>query len=652
MAVHWSSRTVPGDAAVKDASGLLFGLAVTPFAEPFLFGPPPTAPPPPAGEVGRCGSCGGYMNRHCKFSCDRTGFARSWSCSLCLHENVPVPPRYADVATGTDHLAELRAEVLDFPTGLSDPAGLIYLFVVDVSAAPAAVPGSMSEFVDLAKNCLLAALESIPRGSMVGLITVSDTVGVFDLGSPLPGPHVKHVIVPESCESRTDGLGIEEMLPLSRLLAPLDDTHEEMILQAIENLHLFVSSARCGMGTAVRMVVDFVNAYHDLRGARVGLLMGNRPNWGVGSLSSHRLLDIEPETAFYADEAALASGVTFDIFCHRAEAETLGLAALKFLALRTGGVIIHGVNPQDLFRLYAVSTAVDCQMVVRTSPDVEVGIDFQEDVKLASVSDRDTFYYQLEYSSSSGSYSEYVVVQVAFQYFVLKEGRLHQYLRVITSRAKTSLSWRMVYPSVLPEVQMALLAQQLIRARFDDGVEEARGMLKRWLLKINTLCVSHNVSLGVFQNCKDIPRFVFALLQSPILKTIISSDDWISTQGLLVRLPPRDVLTFLYPALSSWATPEKMQTKGVHLSHAACAATQCPFFVMDTFTHVIVRGNPAPPKESALRNEVEKIRKLRVTGDVIVDTTGEVFEKHLLEESGFKDFLDEQSAMLQQTNKK
>ena len=33
MSVHWSSRTVPGDATVKEQAGLVFGCCVTPFAD-------------------------------------------------------------------------------------------------------------------------------------------------------------------------------------------------------------------------------------------------------------------------------------------------------------------------------------------------------------------------------------------------------------------------------------------------------------------------------------------------------------------------------------------------------------------------------------------------------------------------------------------
>ncbi len=249
-------------------------------------------------------------------------------------------------------------------------------------------------------------------------------------------------------------------------------------------------------------------------------------------------MDIEPETSFYSDEAALALSVTLDLFCVETAGETLGLASLKYLPLRTGGVLISRVQPQDLYRLYKGPCAVNCEMAIRTSNDVAVATNYQTPLTISTCSVRDSFSYDLEFTSSGGTYAEYVVVQVAFVYSVISpaSGKLRRYLRVITSRGKTSLSWRMVYPSVIPEVLMTLLTHKIMRACFDDGVERARVMLKRWLLKLNKHCEENQVSLGVFANMKDLPRHVFGLLSSPILRgnqngAVVSADEWITAQA-------------------------------------------------------------------------------------------------------------------------
>ncbi len=505
MSINFTSRTVPGDAQTKDSAGLVFGFCVSPFEDlscnttslsaAALAALPPA---PLATQLARCSSCGAYVSPYCKFTCDRTRVARSWMCYVCSHDNAPVPPRYADVANGTAHLAELKSPVLDFPLTLPDQqqqqkGELVFLFVVDLA-------GVTDDFVELQKNCLMAALEGVPRGSLIGLVGVAaDSVFVFDLGAKTLA--TKQVIVPESTESRTYILGLEELLPLSRLFVPLGEEYEETLMQAVENLHRFATPppSHRGFGTAVRMIVDYFAAYRDLKGARVGFFLGGRPNFGDGVLSSHRLMDIEPETSFYTEEAALADSVTFDLFCVGQEGETLGLASLKALVTRTGGVLINNVQPQDLFRLYKTPCAVNCEMVVRTSADVCISNDFKAGCSLATCSPNDTFSYDLEFTSSSGSYSEHVVVQVrkkkveklqsesfnmhvykvAFAYSVWtpSTGKLNRFLRIITGRAKTSLSWRMIYPSVLPEVQLTILAHKVKRKRRKNGWKWGFGLI-------------------------------------------------------------------------------------------------------------------------------------------------------------------------------
>ena len=556
---------------------------------------------------------------------------------MCGGENSDVPKRYESVASDTSNLKELKNVTMDYKIGpVQEDGELVFIFVVDVA-------GEDGAFLDLVKNCLMAAMESIPKGSLVGLLIVSDTVGVYDLGSE-SSVHVKKIVVPEdqACD-RTDVVGIEEVIPISHFLIPLDEEHEEILLQAIEGLNSHASKKNDrGLGTAVRMVVDYCAVYRDLQAVRVGMFLNGRPNVGPGALSSDRLLDIEPETDFYLREA-LSSRATFDIFCSTNEEQTLGLAAIKFLPMKTGGLLVNGFQPQDLYRLYKHKHAYNCDIVLRTSPDIAVSEDYQKDVKILACSVRDSFSYDFEYTNSGGTYSDYILLQVAFAYtMTVGRGRLQRFLRVITSRAKSSLSWRMVYPAVVPEVQLTLLAHKVARACFDEGVVEAKEMLKQWIQKLADLCAENNVSLGVFQNMKDFPRYVFGLLQSPMLRSVISSDEFITSQVLLAKLPPREVLTYVYPQVQSWKTFDKMQSKSVHLNLAATVASQCPILLMDTYWKLIVKSETAVPKDSALKNAIDKIREVRMIGpDIVMDDKGALFESCLLEEHGYKEFLND-----------
>ncbi len=43
--------------------------------------------------------------------------------------------------------------------------------------------------------------------------------------------------------------------------------------------------------------------------------------------------------------------------------------------------------------------------------------------------------------------------------------------------------------------------------------------------------------------------------------SVVSGDEWVVVQCMLSRLPPHDVQTYLYPQVSSWTTPDKLQSR-------------------------------------------------------------------------------------------
>jgi hypothetical protein len=158
-------------------------------------------------------------------------------------------------------------------------------------------------------------------------------------------------------------------------------------------------------------------------------------------------MDIDPETTVYRAfaERSVEANVIWDVFAHRSASdsvgETLGLASLKWLPSLTGGQLRLSVVPQDCYRLYKSVFATQCLMAIRCSPDLSIATRYfgggDEDAlvgtKLCCVSDRDTFSFDLEFTTSSGIYNEYAVVQVAFSF---SNGR---WLRIITARVKTSV---------------------------------------------------------------------------------------------------------------------------------------------------------------------------------------------------------------------
>jgi hypothetical protein len=167
-----------------------------------------------------------------------------------------------------------------------------------------------------------------------------------------------------------------------------------------------------------------------------------------------------------------------------------------------------------LYRLYKGPNAVNCEMVIRTSNDVAVATNYQTPLTISTCSTRDSFSYDLEFTSSGGTYAEYVVVQVAFVYSIVSPatGKLKRFLRVITARGKTSL--------------------------------------------------------GVFANMKDLPRYVFGLLSSPILRgnqngAVVSADEWITAQVSRIAFVALFSSVFLKGVVVAHAAA---RFAGVHLS--------------------------------------------------------------------------------------
>jgi hypothetical protein len=137
-----------------------------------------------------------------------------------------VPARYANVAVDSGALEELKASVVDYKMVESPEPQLAFLFVVDMVAV-------QPDYVEVVKQCLIAALEGAPSGSLMGLVLVAETVSVFDLGSR-NAVSVKHLADPT--------LGIEQVLPLSRfMVSTADDANLDALLQAIDSLHRFVA---------------------------------------------------------------------------------------------------------------------------------------------------------------------------------------------------------------------------------------------------------------------------------------------------------------------------------------------------------------------------------------------------------------------------
>jgi hypothetical protein len=97
-----------------------------------------------------------------------------------------------------------------------------YVAVVDVSGS--------EDLVEVARAGILALVEALPPSALFGLVTVSSTVGVYDLRSALP--HCYHLPIPEEGEMTT---GVADVLPAECMLVQIA-SHKDFITCAVETL--------------------------------------------------------------------------------------------------------------------------------------------------------------------------------------------------------------------------------------------------------------------------------------------------------------------------------------------------------------------------------------------------------------------------------
>ena len=184
--------------AIADA-GIPFGCLVRPLAD---LGQEPDDEVF-AEDIGRCESCGAYINPYCTIlRCD-------WRCALCGHLT-PLDKRYTGLSR-RDRPPELQDYIMevDFAgehpeTAASPP---IYVALVDASGG--------EDFLEVVRASLHAALAALPGDALFGLVVFSDTIGAYVLASPRP--HVRHIPIPSTGEP----LSLADAIGLHRLLAPV-----------------------------------------------------------------------------------------------------------------------------------------------------------------------------------------------------------------------------------------------------------------------------------------------------------------------------------------------------------------------------------------------------------------------------------------------
>ncbi|KAK6936224.1 Sec23/Sec24, helical domain [Dillenia turbinata] len=569
MAVRATVSRFPIDADAQEASGIPWGVTVTPFATK-----DENDNPPVYGSDGhllpRCENCLAYFNTFCELD------QWAWTCCLCGTFNGLSSQAIARYSVPRS-CPEMMSSFFDLELPLEESeeevthAYPVYVAAVDLS--------SSEEFLELTKSALLAALEALGPGSLFGLATFSHKLGLYDVQGPVPV--VKNVFIPPESDG-TLPIELEDVMPLLSFLAPVD-TCKDLIASALETLKPTTSWERTtaagqgpdgimlggrGFGLAMDALFNFLGSEYGktFALARVFAFLSGPPDYGAGQLDTRRYgeqyaskgedadLALLPEqTPFYKDLAAVAvqAGVCVDIFA--VTNEYIDLASLKFLSIESGGSLFlyssidDSTLPQDMYRMLSPPYAFGCVMRLRTSTEFKPGNlygHFFPDPQYENVQhiiccdSYATYAYDFDFSSDTGlsrQASEAPMLQIAFQYTVVlppeelsnsgltsakrSKYSLKRRLRIRTIRFGTAANMNELYDSVDSEVVLSILVHKVILASLEQGVREGRMLLNDWLV-ILTAQYNDAVKLARNENGISVAHVDVAFSQCPQLQPL------------------------------------------------------------------------------------------------------------------------------------
>ena len=420
---YFTSQHFPANREVKEASGLPWGCII----QPFRSIPNNAITSIPASRIARCEHCYAYINPFVRFG------KTSWACSLCRQLN-HIPAHYADVKSRTER-PELVNRLIEYELDEVEKGGVdegrmeeeypTYIFCVDVSGN--------SDYIELVKSSILAALEALSPEVFVGICVFSDKIGLYDLRCSVP--HVRNTRI------HTNGfcsVALEDMFPLKEFLVKLG-TSKDNICAAVESIEArFPSSVagnenvrpsslsthtdskhtnptststststsntksgstegvRCGFGSTLEYIVNYLSSVERQVNGRLLLFLANRPNYGAGALESRYnslspsssspddeggVSDTElliPQTDFYQQQAihAAKSGICCDLYVV-SDHKYIDISSLKYLSLLTGGNLLlyedtkSALLPQDIFRQLKKPLAFRGLLRLRTSREFQ-----------------------------------------------------------------------------------------------------------------------------------------------------------------------------------------------------------------------------------------------------------------------------------------
>jgi len=546
-----------------------------------------------------------------------------------------------------------------FSTELKADERPAFVAVVDVSGS--------EELVEVARAGILALIEALPPSALFGLVTVSSTVGVFDMRSAFP--HCYNIPIPDEGEMPT---GVMDVLPADCMMVQIA-SHKDNIAAAIETLTSTTSTLpanvprKNGFGACMDSLLESFETTPDYS-VRFITVMGSMPNYGLGALTA------PPQVVAGADSAAARKppkgaeeyvkmveriksiSAVVDLFVI-AEEGFIGVEALLPLVQCAGGALVYypGLDtsalPQDLYRIYARPFASNAILRLRCSSGFTVSRgyghmtaddQFENLYHVSSCHSESCFAVDLEFDSPSGVTTNLDVqptLQLAFSYTCVvpipdsTAYQVQRRLRLETVRIDMARMPLDLYAAADAEVIGALLSHKIIQSMTTDGLGEARLLLQDWLAILASRYnenmmrrreVTLDVSFSKHTNMGFLPRLVYGMLRGRLLDPVlVSRDERAFVCYLCSSLNPEALTLICYPKLEAFASVHESQSVdtscGLPLSIKSLNEGGGTIYILDAYTELSVfYTKPAveqsafpPPPDSALRSYIQQVKENR-----------------------------------------
>nr|XP_009404358.1 PREDICTED: protein transport protein sec24-like [Musa acuminata subsp. malaccensis] len=730
MAVRASVACFPVDSEALETCGIPWGIAVTPFSAVDERGNLP-ARGSEGHLLPRCDNCWAYFNTYCEldqwtWSCAICGSLNGLTSHAVSRYSQPescpdLSSSFVDLEIPGDGSEEGMTQARPVYVAAVDLCSSEEFLELVKSALLAALealaPGSLFGLVTFSHKIGLYDVQGpIPVVKNVFILPESD--GQLPVSLEDVMPLLAFLAPVESCKDQI-ATALDTLKPT---------TSWERSTPTVQGWDGMLLGGR-GFGSAMEALVSYLSSDYGntFALARVFTFLSGPPDYGAGQLDTSRYgeqyaskgedadLALLPEqTPFYKDLAVVAvqAGVSVDIFA--VTNEYTDLASLKFLSINSGGSLFLYANtddstlPQDIYRMLSRPYAFGCLLRLRTSSEFKTGNSYghffpdpqYENVQhIICCNSFATYTYDFEFANNDvfSRHRDPLVIQIAFQYSIVVPNEmqndaglvsaarysLKRRLRVRTLQFTTARSINDLYDSVDPEVVLSILVHKVILASLEQGVREGRLLIHDWLVIL--LSQYHDVYKLVqyengrstsnidvaFTQCpqlQSLPRLVFALLRSPLLRFHeegVHPDYRIYLQCLFSSLGPSSLQCAIYPVLTSYATPDKQAYPRHSLSRSALVKSGSPIFFLDAFTNLIVYYSSTadsslpfpPPHDCLLRTTINRLKQERsITPKLMFIRGGHddatAFENYLMEDkdvdgtgipsvTGFVTFLEE-----------